>query len=114
MFNIEHPRHEIRASVTALVVQLTIATRRDRERSVCRFCVMPFKPFTLEDNFFGNQINPAFLGNHSKIAYVSWTAHTSKNFKLFSRIGRCNLVFSIDRQVQHPSTEVLQLWTLLI
>jgi len=49
------------------------------------FCVTRLKPFTLEDNFFSNQIYPAFLGNHSKIAYASWTAHKRINFKLFSR-----------------------------
>jgi hypothetical protein len=52
MFNFEHPRNEIRASVAALVVQLTIVTRREGARSVCRFCVTSRKPFTPEDSFF--------------------------------------------------------------
>jgi hypothetical protein len=51
MFNFEHPRNEIRASVAALVVQLTIVTRCGRARSVCRFCVTSRKPVTPEDSF---------------------------------------------------------------
>ena len=83
MFNFEHSRDEIRASVAALVVQLTIATRREgRERMpVLRYVAQTV--YTGRSFFSSIKINPAFLGNHSKIVYVSRTVHKSVYFNLF-------------------------------